>query len=96
MSILDQDFLYFLRVAKQATYASEGNAARVVYRALRAALTATPAELPVRGPTEFQFDGLRYVCAIHGAIERFRGTELITGPSGNALYDLDFSGGQLS
>jgi hypothetical protein len=158
MNACDKEFLDFLRLAKQATYAAESNAARVtpllpdsrqleyasgeflyrdvyfgmfrfvgqevvcrankaiwsmaysgglthgiakgeastVYRALRAALTATPLELPVRGPAEFQFEDLRYICAIHGAMPQFRGTESIVSLSGSVLYGLEFSGGQLS
>lgn len=74
------------------TPASEGGA---VYRALRAALSAVPPELPLRGPSAHELDGLRYVCATDGALGGFHGHEIISRQS-QALYALRFSGGWLT
>jgi hypothetical protein len=63
-----------------------------VYRALRAALAAALADLPLRGPSEFEFEGLRYSCAPTGGLERFHGFESIS-REGQLLYDLHFTGG---
>jgi hypothetical protein len=66
-----------------------------IYLALRAALSAVPEALPVRGPRAFDHQGLSYVCAPAGSIERFNGRETIS-RDGELVYELHFSGGGLA
>jgi len=65
------------------------------YRVLRMALSAVPAALPLRGPSAFESEGLRYTCSPSGALERFQGQESIV-RQGSALYELQFTGGVLA
>lgn len=69
--------------------------ASLVYQALRAALSAAPEELPMRGPSAFVHQDLSYMCAATGDIERFHGREIIS-RDGHMLYELHFSGGALA
>ena len=66
-----------------------------VFRALRAALSATPEAAPVRGPPAFEADGLRYVSTLNGDLHRFHGEERIL-REGQVVYGLQFSGGGLA
>ena len=63
-----------------------------IYRALRAALSAAPADLPLRGPDSFEFAGLHYSCTPTGTLDRFHGYESISRQD-RLLYDLHFAGG---
>ena len=73
--------------------ATRSEASRI-YRALRAALTASPHEMPLRGPGLFETEGLRYTCTPSGELRRFRGDERIES-EGRRLYELSFAGGAL-
>ena len=66
-----------------------------IYQALRAALSAVPEALPVRGPRTFDHQSLSYMCAATGSIERFHGRETIS-RNGQLVYELHFSGGGLA
>lgn len=66
-----------------------------IYRALRAALSAVPPALPLRGPQSFEHQGLSYRCSAVGGIERFHGQETVS-RQGQPLYELHFAGGALA
>lgn len=66
-----------------------------VYSFLRTALRALPPEFPIRGPELLEAENYRYICQHSGSIESFHGQEVIS-ESGQTLYELHFSGGQLA
>jgi len=66
-----------------------------IYRALRAALSAVPPELPLRGPRAFELEGLRYRCDVSGHALRFHGAERVTRGE-VTLFELQFAGGEIS
>lgn len=66
-----------------------------VYRALRAALSAAPTDLPLRGPSQFEFAGLRYSCTPTGSLASFHGTEQLS-RGATLVYELQFTGGLLA
>jgi len=66
-----------------------------IYKALRAALSATPEAFPVRGPCTYRHDDLDYQCMLTGSLERFHGRESIS-RNGQPVYELHFSGGGLA
>ena len=72
-----------------------GSEAVSIYRALRAALSATPEDFPVRGPSELEVQGLRYSCTTQGSIASFHGEERISRGS-ELLFELRFAGGMLA
>jgi hypothetical protein len=72
-----------------------GAEAATVYRVLRAGLSATPPELPIRGPEEHETEGMRYRCHVVGDIDRFHGMESIS-RAGTLMYELHFAGGALA
>jgi len=94
-------FVEFLRAAKAATYAAQGDdasvtpALRPVYAFLRRALVAPSAELPVRGPREFTVETMHYACNWQGSLHWFEGSESIV-QEGRAVFALRFSGGMLA
>jgi hypothetical protein len=71
------------------------SAGRPVYAFLRRALLAPSSELPVRGPSEFTGEAMRYACTWQGSLQWFHGTERIL-QNGRAIYELRFSGGMLA
>lgn len=71
------------------------DSAGAVYAFLRKALRVLPPELPLRGPTTMEENGMRYVCRCEGSVEAFNGVETIT-ENGVCLYQLHFSGGMLA
>lgn len=52
--------------------------APLIYRTLRAALSAVPAACPLRGPESFEREGFSYLCSTNGSIERFYGREAVS------------------
>jgi hypothetical protein len=66
-----------------------------IYRALRAALSAVPEALPLRGPATFEYESLSYACATTGGIERFHGRESLS-RQGRLVYEAHFSGGVIA
>lgn len=66
-----------------------------IYRTLRAALSAVPAVLPLRGPESFEREDFSYACSTEGSIEHFHGREVVSRGS-QLVYELRFSGGGLA
>ena len=66
-----------------------------IYKFLRQALLAIPAEEPYRGPRLFEQAGLIYRNEVEGALDRFHGIETIARQNGAPLYELRYGGGLL-
>ncbi|MBH9551271.1 DUF5680 domain-containing protein [Inhella gelatinilytica] len=71
-----------------------GEQAERVYRALRAALQEAPQDLALRGPAQFEAEGLHYGLAVEGDLARFHLHETLS-EAGRVLYELRGSGGDL-
>ena len=63
-----------------------------IYRFLREALLLVEPNRPMRGPEVLERGRLCYRCDVEGALDRFKGRELVV-EDGRLLYELHFSGG---
>ena len=66
--------------------------ANPVFQFLRAALKQMPEEIPLRGPSHFQLEALKYTNQWSGDLSRFSGTEQISS-SGTPVYEGFYNGG---
>ena len=77
------------------TDSAQSTSVKTIYAALREALRNTPPQLPIRGPTSFESNGMLYSCTCEGSLEWFHGVESIA-QNGVPVYALNFSGGILA